>query len=302
MDDRLEVGFKDVSIAVPAFNEAPALAKVLTGLQAACSDAEVIVINDGSTDDTGAIAKAHADRVITHKRNLGYGASWKTALRHASREIIVFFDGDDQFDPVDVARAVATMRETDADMVVGQRGADSHGSRRRKPGKAIIRMVASYLSGERINDPNCGLRCVKRKLLLGYADLLPDGFSASTTSLILMLKRGYLVEYLPLTVRKRIGTSSVRQIRDGLGVLVLITRLVALFAPLRIFLPVSVGLGVAGVLYSVVEALVTGRGVPVLGATLIIGSILSYLLGVVSDQISALRLSQFRPENTELID
>lgn len=291
-----------VTIAVLAYNEEAALADVLANLQERYPDYEIMVINDGSADSTADIARATGVRLISHKMNRGYGAAWKTALKYAKSDTLVFYDGDGQFDSNDIAKLVKTFDENDADMVVGERGANSHVPFIRRPGKKVLIALASYLVGQRIKDVNCGLRAVNRKTLLNYAQLLPDGFSASTTSLMLFLKRGYRVIFEPIIVTERLGTSSVRQIRDGFGTIILMTRMIALFNPLRLFLPVAITFMVISLVYSLYEALLNGMGVPVLGSMLFVGGVLAFLMGVMSDQIASLRLNQLGNTNSRLDD
>lgn len=280
------------TIAVLAYNEELAIGSVVQDLKARYSEHEILVINDGSMDKTADIVRELDVRMISHKSNRGYGASWKTALKHAKGDAVVFYDGDGQFDAADVGKLIEVYSNEGADMVVGERGASSHAPLMRRPGKRILKTLASFLVGQKIKDLNCGLRVVNRKTLLNYAQLLPDGFSASTTSLMLFLKRGYLVIYQPIIVVERLGSSSVRQIRDGFGTIILMTRMIALFNPLRIFLPVAAIFILGSVLYSLSEAITMGKGIPVLGSMLFVGGVLSFLLGVVSDQIASLRINQ----------
>ena len=282
-----------VSIAVLAYNEAEAISDVLDVLVEKYPDYELLVIDDGSTDGTREIATLKGVRVVSHKVNRGYGAAWKTAIKEASGDTLVFYDGDGQFNPDDVGRLITLKTQDYADMAVGQRRPDSHVPTGRRPGKAVIRHLVQFLAEEEIKDPNCGLRAVDRTLLRRYADLLPDGFSASTTSLLIMLKRGYRLSYLPITVGPRLGKSSVRQVRDGLRTIILLVRLIALFNPLRIFLPLSGALVALSLIYSLYVAIIEGAGIPVLGAVMLIGGLQAFLLGVVCDQISSLRLSSF---------
>lgn len=287
-----------VSLIIPAYNEELAVRSVVDDLAARYPEFQLIVVNDGSTDRTASVLEGARCSVISHKTNRGYGASWKTGVSAASGSIVVFYDGDGQFDPRDVGRIVEEFVTSNADMIVGARTDGSHVDLSRRPGKSILKALASFLARTRIPDPNCGLRAVRRDLLQQYLYLLPDGFSASLTSLLLFYKRRYQVGFVPIVVKKRLGKSSVRQIRDGFGTIMLMTRLIALFDPLRIFLPVSGVLVGLGIVYSILEALIHGLGVPVLGGIMIIGGLLCFFLGIVCDQISALRLERFSTPGT----
>lgn len=283
---------QDCSIVIPAFNEEAAIAQTIRGLREQYPAAEIIVVNDGSKDQTAALAAQEDCILINHRTNRGYGASWKTGVKNASRDLVCFFDGDGQFDFEDVGRVINHLHEKDADMVSGSRTKDSHAAVSRKPGKIVLHALANYLAQRKLPDPNCGLRVFRREDLENYLGLLPDGFSASLTSLLLYHRRGHLVEFLPITVKEREGTSSVRQFRDGFNIILLMLRLISLFDPLRIYLPVSLTLVALSIIYSSIKIFSDGLGVPVLGAVVFIGGMLCFFLGIIGDQISALRLER----------
>ena len=282
-----------VTIVVPAYNERQCIRTVVNGLAEQYPGFEILVVDDGSTDDTVALLTDAKCRLVRHRRNRGYGASWKTGTLRARGEILVFYDGDGQFDPGDVQRLVDTLQQSDSHMVLGARDRRSHRPWLRRPGKRLLFALAAFLANQKIKDLNCGLRAVRRDLLKRYLHLLPDGFSASTTSTLVFLKRGYDVSYVDITSYKRVGRSSVNLMRDGFGTLLLILRIVCLFDPLRLFVPTALALMGAAVSYSAYEALTHGLGVPVLGATVFIGGVLVFFMGIVCDQISAMRLERF---------
>lgn len=282
-----------VTIVIPAYNEEEAIAAVVTRLAAAYPEYRILVVNDGSSDRTGEVLQGLPCDVVTHEVNRGYGAGWKTGCRTATTDYILYYDGDGQFDVADVERMVTKGLAERADMVSGMRTKTSHTPLVRQPGKLVLKHLANYLARRDIEDLNCGLRLFRREVLLRYLHLLPDGFSASTTSMMIFLKRRYKVTFLPVVTSKRLGKSSVRILSDGMNTIMLMTRMIALFDPLRIFMPVSGALIVFSVLYSLIEAMVQGMGVPVLGATLFIGGLITFLMGIVCDQISALRLERF---------
>ena len=282
-----------VSIVVPAFNEEEAIATVTESLAERYPDYEIIVVDDGSSDHTAQRVDRDRCRLISHQVNRGYGASWKTGAKNARGKIVVFFDGDGQFQVEDVGRAVDKLRAEDCDMVLSVRRQGAGEPLIRRPGKAILFAVANFLARQKIRDLNCGLRAVKKKVLLRYLHLLPDGFSASTTSTLVFIKRGYKIGEIEITTKKRLGSSSVRIVRDGLGTILLILRIIALFDPLRIFLPASAFLMAFATVYSLYEAFTRGLGVPVLGAVIFIGGMTTFFMGIICDQISAVRLERF---------
>jgi glycosyltransferase involved in cell wall biosynthesis len=289
-----------LSILIPAFEEVRSIATVVSDLHDRYPAAELIVCDDGSTDGTADALDGLPVRVLRHRRNRGYGASWKSLAGAASGDLLVFIDGDGQFDPDDVARLIAEHRHTGADMVSGKRDGGKGRPLARRPGKWVMHRFAAWLTGTRVPDVNCGLRLVERRDFLRYLTLLPDGFSASTTSLLAYLASGREVAFVSIDVRRRSGTSSVRMVRDGLRSLLLITRLTTLFSPMRVFLPVSAFLLLTGSIYSVWEAVRSGLGVPVLGATLVINGLIVFLFGILADQVSALRLERLALRGADL--
>jgi glycosyltransferase involved in cell wall biosynthesis len=291
------MGGSGLSVLIPAYNEATGIRAVIEGVLHHQPDSEVIVCDDGSTDGTASALDGLPIRIIRHRVNRGYGAAWKTLARNATGRTIVYFDGDGQFDPADIGRLLETFEAGEHDMVSGARIAGTGRPVGRRPGKWVLRKFADWFAGRRILDVNCGLRVFDRATFLPYLTILPDGFSCSTTSLLAYLATGREVGFVDIKVHRRTGESSVRMFRDGFGTLLLIVRLTMLLSPMRVFLPVSLLILATGVTYSAWEALTRGLGVPVLGATLVINGLLVFLFGLLSDQVSALRLErlQLRP-------
>jgi glycosyltransferase involved in cell wall biosynthesis len=283
----------NITIIIPAYNEEEAIGDVVRRLAARYPDYQILVVDDGSTDGTAAALQGLPCRVVTHEINKGYGAGWKSGCRSATTDFILYYDGDGQFDPEDVGRMAALAQKSRADMVSGHRQKNSHTPLLRQPGKLVLKHLANYLARRNIEDLNCGLRLFRREVLLRYLHLLPDGFSASTTSMMIFLKRKYNVTFLSVVTTRRLGKSSVRIISDGINTVMLMTRLIALFDPLRIFMPIAGVLISVSVVYSLLEAIGSGKGVPVLGATLFTGGLITFLMGILCDQISALRLERF---------
>lgn len=282
---------KRLTIVIPAFNEAQAIGSVLDRLQTSCADfvQEIIVVDDGSRDQTAHIAEKAGAYAIRHKQNKGYGASLKTGIRHAQTEFILTMDADGQHRVEDVS-GLWELAET-SDMVVGQRTSLIHSPLWRMPGKWLLWSMANYLTGRKIPDLNSGLRLIRRDVALRYLHLCPSGFSFSTTITMALLSRGYSVAYVPIQVEKRVGKSTV-SITTGLDTIILILRVASLFNPLRIFVPSSLLIGLTGLVWGIPFAL-AGRGVSVGAMLAIVTAILLFGLGLLCDQISQLRLERF---------
>lgn len=279
---------RPLSVIIPAFNEAAAVGRVVEGIRAVCAGIveEIIVVDDGSSDNTAHVASDAGARVLRHQRNRGYGASLKTGIRQARTEFIVTVDADGQHRPSDIIRLWEHVQGHD--MVVGQRTGQHRCSLWRMPGKRLLGVMANYVTHFKIPDLNSGLRIIRRQVALRYLHLCPSGFSFSTTITITLLSQGYAVVYVPIQVERRIGKSTV-SVSTGLDTIVLIMRVAALFEPLRIFIPASLVIGAVGILWGIPIAL-AGLGVSVGSMLAIVTAILLFSLGLLCDQISRLRL------------
>lgn len=285
-----------VSIILPAFNEGQAIAATLERLcgEPALRHAEVIVVDDGSTDDTSSKAAAFPRaRVVRHPVNRGYGAALVTGMHHASGEHLIWIDSDGQHRIEDLVAVAHRLTGDDLDYCIGVRDADSHQDPRRRVGKWVLRLAVRLAAGRTVADFNSGLRGFRRSVIRKYLHLLPRGFGASTTSSLIMLERNYLGGTVSITVRPRIGKSSVRQFRDGFRTLALILRIFLLFKPLHFFGIVGGLLTATGLGYGLMVARAEGLGFPVLGAILLLSGVQVLLLGLVMDQISAIRRERF---------
>lgn len=283
-----------LTIIVTAFNEEASIGSVVEGLVNCCGNfAEIIVVNDGSTDRTAEIVSAVNGRIklINHRRNYGYGAALKTGIREASSEQVCFFDGDGQHNPEDVHRLYQA--SGNVDMVVGSRGRSAFLNLLRTPGKLILHILANFLAKRPIPDVNSGLRIVRREAITRYLYLLPDGFSASTTMTMIFMTRGYEVKYVDIRVKPRKGKSQVHQLRDGTATIMLILRILLLFNPMRFFLPCSTLFIFLGVVYGAYKLYDTGTGLSVGSLLIIFVGLLSFIFGLLCDQISSLRLERF---------
>jgi glycosyltransferase involved in cell wall biosynthesis len=275
-----------VSVVIPAMNEAGAIAAVVSELAAAAPWHEILVIDDGSSDATGANAQAAGARVIRHPYNKGNGASVKTGIRAATGDYILIIDGDGQHKPSDALRLVGQLGEYD--LVVGARAGHTQATSTRRVGNAALNWLASYLTEREIPDLTSGFRAASRAGLLEFINLLPNRFSTPTTTTMCFVKAGYNVRFEPIEARQRVGTSKIRLTKDGPKFLLIMLRIMTIFSPLRIFVPISVASFVLGAGYAVWTA-VRQHHVTNSSVLLIILSVIVFLVGLVSEQISALR-------------
>ncbi len=280
------------TIVIPAYNEGEGLGDVLrrltTHLREKAVDATVIVVDDGSKDDTAAVAEAVTGvRVIRHPYNKGYGAALKTGVRAADTEWCITYDADGQHTP-DLIDTLIPHCVVPNDMVVGKREGYK-GPLIRQPGKRVLAWVANYLTERDIPDLNSGLRAFRREVFLRYVHLFPNGFSLSTTSTVCFFKEGLNVVYVPIRIQKRAGATSTVKARDAARTFMLIVRLIMLFSPLRIFLPVSgffLLLTVADLVY---EFSVTGNITNKSSVALVTLTSLTFFFGLLADQVAAVR-------------
>jgi glycosyltransferase involved in cell wall biosynthesis len=284
----------DLTVVIPAYNEEGAIGDVVRELVEKAADVKVLVIDDGSEDGTGGVAEAAGAFVIRHKRNRGYGASIKTGIRAANTTFVAMYDGDGQHRPEDLLRLYQAAQKHD--VVIGARDKTSYQMVSRRPGKWVLARTANTLVGRNIPDLNSGLRVMRRSIVLRYLHLLPDGFSASTTTTVCVLQRGYDVEFLPITTRERVGKSTVKQFRDGMNTVHLIMRLIMLFNPTRFFLPPAVIMILAGLVYGFIKAFRLHHGFPVLALLLVSTGLITGMFGVLADQISSLRREMYEKD------
>jgi glycosyltransferase involved in cell wall biosynthesis len=283
---------KQLTIILPAFNEEHAIVEVMRQVQTYCSDIvrEIIVVDDGSSDQTAMVAETAGARVIRHLQNMGYGAAIKTGIRCARTEWVLIMDADGQHRIEDVLRLSQLIGK--CDMGVGHRTSLVHSTLWRLPGKWLLGLMANYLTRQTIPDLNSGLRLIRRDLALKYLHICPSGFSFSTTITLAFHNRKYDVIYVPIQVEKRYSGQSMVSVGTGLDTFILILRIASLFDPLRIFVPLSVSIGLLGIclgIYYIITAF-TISGAPIL---LIVSSLILFTLGLLCDQISQLRLERF---------
>ena len=275
-----------ISIVLPAKNESAAIGQTLQKLRMQCALAEIIVVNDGSTDDTAAVAQAAGARVVHHPYSKGNGAAIKTGARAATGDVIVFMDADGQHDPADIARLLSTLDEGH-DMVVGARQKGSQASLGRGFANGLYNRLASWMTGHKVEDLTSGFRAVRASKFREFLYLLPNGFSYPTTSTMAFFRAGYSVAYIPIHAAKRIGQSHIRLLRDGTRFLLIIFKIGTLFSPLKIFAPVALAMFlVASGWYGWTWAH-EGRFTN-MSALLYTGSVITFMMGLISEQITAL--------------
>jgi len=250
-----------VSIIIPCFNEEESISMTVKELQELNLNCEIIVIDDGSTDDSSKISnKINRIKLIRHDKNLGYGAALKTGINNAVYENIVITDADSTYPNDKIPYFVSQLVENDLDMVVGARtGRNVKIPFLRKPAKWAIGKLANWVTGQPIPDVNSGLRVFKKSSYIPFQYIVPDGFSFTTTITLGMLLSGYKVKFMPIDYFQRSGKSKIRPIRDTLNFIKLILRIGLYFAPLKIFMPICIGLFLLAIGWGVFTKVVLGE-------------------------------------------
>jgi len=275
-----------VSIVIPAMNEADSIAAVVSQLRAAALWHEIIVIDDGSADDTAARASGAGACVVRHPYNKGNGAAVKSGIRHATGEYVLIVDADGQHPPEDAQRIVARLGEFD--LVIGARAAHTQATAARRAGNALLNNLASYLTSRPIPDLTSGFRAARTECLREFLHLLPNGFSTPTTTTLAFIKAGYNVAFEPIDARQRSGRSKIRFAQDGARFFLILLKIVTLFSPLRIFLPLSALSFAVGSIYGIWNMIATGK-IPNGAVILILFAVIVFLVGLVSEQVASLR-------------
>ena len=279
-----------LSVILPAKNEAHNLQALLPRVQAMLTgvnrDAEIIVIDDGSTDGTRQVCEAHGVRVISHPYSSGNGAAVKTGARAARGEVLAFMDADGQHDPELIPRLLDKLDEG-YDMVVGARTAQAHAVAHRFAANAFYNWFASWMIGRPVPDLTSGLRVARSERFRRFLYLLPNGFSYPTTSTMSFFRSGYPVAYVPVPVQRRVGRSHIRLLRDGLRFLLIIFKIGTLYSPLKLFVPISAAFFMTGLGYYLYTYVTTNRFTN-MSALLFVTSILVFVVGLLSEQITLL--------------
>ncbi len=275
-----------LSIVIPAKNEAATVGTVVKTARESFPDAEIIVVDDGSTDDTVDVARSAGAILVQHPESLGNGAAVKTGARTATGDIIALMDGDGQHDPTELAPLLEKL-EQGYHMAVGARDTGSHANMGRLFANGLYNGVASLLTGRRIPDLTSGFRAARAKLFKEFLYLLPNGFSYPTTITMAFFRSGYPVCYVPINAARRVGKSHIRPIRDGVRFMAIIFKVATLYSPLKIFLPISALFFMTGVGYYAYTYVTVGRFTN-MSMLIISAAVIMFLIGLISEQITAL--------------
>lgn len=281
-----ETGSRRISVVLPARDEAACLRQLLPRLAAILPQAEILVVDDGSADDTAAVAAAAGARVISHPYPKGNGAAVKTGARAATGEILVFMDADGQHRPEDVPHLLAKLDEG-FDMAVGARGTKDHAGTHRGLANAVFNRFAGWMVNHPVADLTSGFRAVRADCFRRYLYLLPNSFSYPTTCTMSFFRAGLGVAYVPVDMPQRIGKSHIRPLRDGIRFLLIILKIGTLYSPMKLFLPVAGAFFATGLGYYTYTYLAYHRFTN-MSALLFITSVLVFLIGIVSEQITML--------------
>ncbi len=282
-----------ISVVLPAKNEAAALAELLPRLRAVSPQAEIIVVDDGSTDDTAAICAANQAGVVRQPYSMGNGAAIKRGAREVRGDILVFMDADGQHDPALIARLVERL-DQGYDMVVGARDWSGQAGVGRGVANTLYNWLASRMTGFQVKDLTSGFRAVRADKFREFLHLLPNGFSYPTTITMAFFRSAYAVAYEPIPVAQRIGKSHIRPIRDGIRFFLIIFKIATLYSPLKLFVPASAVfflLGAANYIYTFIKA---GR-LTNMSTLMWSAAVIVFLIGLISEQITAL---MYRPAHT----
>lgn len=275
-----------VSVVVPAKNEARNLERLIPRIRQALPEAEIVVVDDGSVDDTAKIVEEAGAKCISHETSMGNGAAIKSGARMAKGEIIIFMDGDGQHDP---AQINSLLQEIDqgADLVVGARTSKGQANVGRSVANKFYNWFASLVTGFEIADLTSGFRAVDAKKFRQFLNLLPNGFSYPTTSTMAFLRSGYKVKFVAIDVSKRQGKSHIRPLKDGIRFLLIIFKVATLYSPLKVFVPIAAlcfSLGLARYAYTFIYF----GNFTNMSALLMVAGVQIFLIGLVSEQITAL--------------
>lgn len=280
---------RTLSIILPAKNEASALLVLLPKLRG-IEATEIIVVDDGSSDNTVNVCQDAQVKVIPHRYSMGNGAAIKSGARAAIGDILVFMDADGQHQPEDILRLLAKL-DDGYDMVVGARTKGSQANAHRALANGFYNWFASWMVGQKIDDLTSGFRAVKADKFRQFLYLLPNGFSYPTTITMSFFRSGYSVSYIPIHAPKRIGQSHMRIVRDGVRFLLIIFKIGTLYSPLKLFLPISLSFFFTGLGYYFYTFLTLHRFTN-MSALLFITSVLVFLIGLISEQITSLLYSK----------
>jgi glycosyltransferase involved in cell wall biosynthesis len=276
-----------IDIIIPAYNEEHGIRSVIEGLKSLNGEYQITVVDDGSTDSTsGLVNKLDNVKLVRHDSNLGYGAALKSGIRASASDEIIIIDADGTYPVSHIPEMVNIMKEGNYAMVIGARNAKNVNIPLiRKPAKWLIGKLANYLSGVKIPDINSGLRIMKKSAVERFFNILPDGFSFTTTITLAMLTNGLHVKYTPISYNSRKGKSKIRPIRDTLNFIQLIIRSVLYFNPLKVFVPLSMFLALFAIAVLFLSWLLLGRAMDVTFGVILMTSVMVLAIGMLADLI-----------------
>jgi glycosyltransferase involved in cell wall biosynthesis len=276
-----------ISVILPAKNESEGLRQTLPALRLCFPEAEIIVVDDGSTDATASVADELGATVLSSPYSMGNGAAIKRGARAASGDILVFMDADGQHDPALVQQLLDKL-DAGFDMAVGARNASGQANTGRGAANAFYNRLASWMTGHKVADLTSGFRAVRADRFREFLHLLPNGFSYPTTSTMAFFRSAYSVAYVPILVARRVGTSShIRPLRDGLRFLLIIFKIATLYSPLKLFAPTAIVFGLLGLGYYA-YTFITEHRFTNMSALLLSGAVIVFLIGLISEQITNL--------------
>src|SRR3990170_185237 len=279
-----------ISVVLPAFREERVIGAVIQGVRSVMgSGCEIIVVDDGSPDNTGKAAEEAGARVLRHPYNMGNGAAVKSGIRAATGDVIVMMDSDGQHKPEDIPRLLEQVGIFD--MVIGARTKASETSVHRDVANAIYNRFATYLTKKEILDLTSGFRAIKADIAKRFVYLLPNTFSYPTTLTLSLIRSGHSVEFIPIVARKREGKSKIKLFKDGIRFLLIMLKIATLYSPFRVFLPVSAGFITSGIGYYVYTFITTHRFTN-MSALLISNGIIIFMMTLIAEQIAQLRLDR----------
>ena len=290
-------GGMDVSVILPAFQEAQSIGEVLSRVAGAMGGLgysfEIIVVDDGSTDGTGEEARKAGARVLTHPYNIGNGAAVKTGIRNARGRLLVLLDADGQHPPEAMGELLAAL--SSFDMAVAARTGDSDTRVHRNLANSVYNGLATYVSGRKIEDLTSGFRAIRACVAREFVGLLPNTFSYPSTITLALIRSGYSMTYIPVKAARRKGKSKIRLLRDGTRFLFIILKIATLFSPMKVFFPVSVAMFLLGLGYGLVKIFILHEPYGPTSAMLISMAVLVFLIGLVSEQVAQLKMDHGGP-------
>ena len=279
-----------ISVIIPAYNEEDVIGEVVARVRQVYPDIEVIVVDDGSQDETADRAREAGSRVISHPYNIGNGAAVKTGIRNARGETLVLLDGDGQHAPEDIPRLIEKLGPYD--MVVGARTKGSDTDLHRDTANKIYNSFATYVCGRKIEDLTSGFRTIKADIARSFVYLLPNTFSYPTTITLAIVRAGYSLTYVPIRSSRRVGSSKIKLLRDGSRFLLIILKIATFFSPLKVFIPASLLMLLLGFGYGLFKVIVLGERYGPTSAMLMTMAVLVFMVGLVSEQVAQLRFDR----------